>query len=248
MAFAQRFCAGYRDVGAFLDVFHLSYKALLLVLRETGAIVTGRELLVFMTGGWKRSIGDRPRSLTLDVVCHGIKARGALERLLEASKYRRNEWRCRHDVGEWAQVPEDKISCFVRGELHNRVVHLVELPRPPQEVVLSRTYGNMAGTYLGGAGSVISLFPDTTFEQVRYWLPSHKRPALGVSVARKYVEWQLQDKDGCSAELGARMRSIADKFTWQVKFDEDGQFSESWPPLDKRYGEMKWYSEGGDAD
>lgn len=220
----------------FFNLFALESCEVLAALSQVDGVVTGPELLFFMTGMWK----ERERCLnrgavTLDVLCVGHKSRIILKKMLEDSAYRESGNGCRHILGEWSIVPKDKVTCMVRGQLHGRVVHLIELPRPVVEVALSRVYGSGCGTYLTGSGKVISLFPNMTFETHRVWMPgrlSGKDRALLESKYKGWTAMESPDPDGGDAEVGMKVRRTNDQHCWIADMNAKGGPREVQRPCD----------------
>ncbi|KAK4117958.1 hypothetical protein N657DRAFT_490264 [Parathielavia appendiculata] len=217
------------DVRRFIESFGLDYRRLLAALAGSRALVTGREFLLLMAGLRDPRLPLRPGAIILDVLCYSRAARSTLELFFRQAGYAVSRYRCRHNLGEWSSLPAGKVVCLVRGQLSQRVVHLLELKRPPTEVVLSRTYGSMAGTYLTGTGSVVSLFPHLTFVQRRCWIPHHMSRSVRAKIRDKYQEWSFGERrsgiDSRLDEVGAEFRSPTDSTSWTISFTQDGAIS-----------------------
>lgn len=222
----------------FLGKFGLGEQSFLKTLQTFKAVATGVDLILMLTGRWGTLYGENPRSLHLVVLCSGAMAReGLRERFVKQERYRRSVSACRHELMEWAAVPKDKVDCFVQGELSQRVIHVVELPRSPIEVVLSRTYGSMAGTYLKGNGVIVSLFPRSTFEQRVCWFPSVQSVARKQKVQRLYPGWHCDagsDSSVIKQEVGASFRNAGDPYCWVIEFAADGGVRSSREPVSCR--------------
>lgn len=214
------------DIQGFFTTFGLKFQSVVRTLEQAKAIVTGSDFLTCMAGRWEESIRVRPRAIILDVLYYDSSAEAILRRMLSQAGYRVSSSACRHNLGEWSSVPSSKVTCMVRGSLSQRVVHLIRLPRPAVEVVLSRVYGTMPGTYLDGSGTVVSLFPHITFVERRCWVPKIKCLDTRVKLARKYVGWLCGTSDvgdGEVDEVGVGYRSVRDRYTWRVGFGQDGK-------------------------
>jgi len=222
------FLTGGFDLARFLEFFHLDCSSFLLSLRHQKAVATGADLVLFMAGAFGESLTERPRALILDVLCYGTETKSALVHMLGQAAYRQSEFKCFHTLGEWSVLPADKVTCMVRGQLSQRVVHLLELPRPPEEVVLSRTYGSMAGNYVTGSGHMISLFPCLTFARHRCWLPSRVTKRFVALLERKYLGWSKggPDEDDVD-EISALVRKPGDPYCWTVAFKDNGEVIKS---------------------
>jgi hypothetical protein len=226
MDLQSAFLAGEVDLAHFLAEFELDCPSLLEALKRWKAVVTGGDFLMFMAGEWKRRREEKRGALMLDVVCHGLKERAALREFLVRAGYRENPYNRCHNVLEWNVLPKERVTCMVRGDLHQRVVHIFEVPREPAEVALSRAYGTAVGTYLTGTGRVVSLFPHLTFVKRRCWMPLHSPAGFAVALGRKYVNWTQGGPDeGDVDEVGAVYRKVGDEYCWLVRFSrETGEF------------------------
>ena len=211
---------GKTDLAGVLDRFHLNVGSFLRVLRSTRSIVTGVQVALLMAShllGEQRGV---PGALTLEVLCHGREARLALQAMLEMAGYRMTHQRCCHNVGEWLRVPEAKRDCMVQGELMQRAVHIIELPRPPLATVLGRTYGSMAGNYITGGGKAVSLFPHLTFVDREVWLPACESGKVRMLVQHRYPGWRLRRPGEPSVEEVASPRRVApDSMTRSLMYD-----------------------------
>jgi|AZIC01.1.fsa_nt_gi hypothetical protein len=199
-------------------------------LRRARAIVTGAPVALFMAGLWRRDGRSQPGAMVLDVLCHTFEAREVLRRMLEQSGYRVSKAMCRHNLGEWRATPQPKRVCLVRGSMMQRVVHLIELPRPVVETVVSRAYGSMAGVYLTGGGKAVSLFPHISLVERRLWLPKTYTKRERAQVAAKYPGWNLtSEEDGVPlGDVKARKRSPGDGRTrWSYFNPATGKFVRS---------------------
>ncbi|KAH6708514.1 hypothetical protein EV126DRAFT_409190 [Verticillium dahliae] len=204
----------------FFSKYAFEYLVVLEALKLAGAVVSGPEVVMFATGRWSDSLRERPRALVLDILYCGEKPRRLLEMLMSQSGYKMNHYSCRHELGEWSNCAKDHVRCFVRGDLAQRVVHLVEVRAPPLEVILSRVYGSAVGTYITGSMRLVSLFPTITFKEKRIWMPTRTSKVELLKVERKYVELKRWSSGSNSEVMGSRR--LSDKRTWRVTFGEDG--------------------------
>ncbi|CAJ2512973.1 Uu.00g010920.m01.CDS01 [Anthostomella pinea] len=220
------------DLAAFVQTFGLSLASFLHELKRAGAVVTGADVVSFMAGEWKESLRLRPRAVILDVLCHGYKARGALALFLTRSGYRLNPYACRHRIGEWASVRAERRVCLVKGDLSQRVIHLVELQRPVEEVLLSRIYGTLVGNYITGVGRIVSLFPRMSFVERRGWFPSGVTAVDVAGLTAKYVGWRCLVGDGDEAgdEVTYWFRKTLDRYCWVLRCDLHGHVQDSQRP------------------
>lgn len=212
---------------SFFASFRLELAGLLTALKTAGAVATGGDLILFLAGAWEQSLLERPRALVVDLLYAAEQGKGkaVLVKYLARQGYRCNgRARCSHFLGEWRSLPPERVQCLVTGELDHRVVHLVELPRPPVEVVLSRVYGSMVGTYLTGSGRAVSLFPYLTFYRHRCWFPHGVASKRTAELEWKYHGWtkgQVTEKDIVD-EVGASFRTADDEYCWIVQFSAEG--------------------------
>lgn len=222
MDLRQSFVSGGADLTEFFQAFGLSLGPFLRVVRRARAIVTGVQVVLFLSGHWQLERERNPRALVMEVLCHTPGAAKALRAMLEQSRY--SEYSdCRHNLGEWKRIAVEKRTCMVQGKLVQRVVHVIELPRSPVQTVLSRTYGSMAGTYITGGAKAASLFPHLTFVKRRCWLPhevySDKDRAC---VEDKYRGWKpLPPGLDVPEEISRPGRSIDDCLSWTLSFDPE---------------------------
>lgn len=223
------------DLDFFMGKFCLDRRTFLAEIKKQEAIITGVDLVLFLSGEWKSIYEAGPRALECVVLCCGAGARRGLRKaLVREQPYRRVESGCRHELGEWSVVPGDKVDCYVCGRLGERKIHVVELPCAPEQAVLSRSYGSMAGTYLKGSGEMVCLFPRLTFEQRCCWFPwwpSGRRVRL---VERLYRGWSCETTGTGVAveeeEVGASFRDVRDGLCWKIRFGDGGRVEESEGP------------------
>ncbi|KJZ68778.1 hypothetical protein HIM_11835 [Hirsutella minnesotensis 3608] len=223
MQLRQSFVSGGADLGDFFDAFRLDLRSFLSTLRKTRAIATGVQIVIFMTGRWREERERQSRTLVLDVLCHTPEARTTLQRALQRAGYAVCETACRHNLGEWASIPREKRTCLVQGSFKQRTVHLIELPRPVVQTALSRVYGSMAGTYLTGAGKMVSLFPHLTLVERRSWVPKQFSERTRSLVEDKYRGWRaVCEDDEVGEEIAGGGRSVDDSLCWSLLFDPSG--------------------------
>lgn len=221
MALRDAFTLGGANLDDFVKEFRMEVGPFLAALREAGAIVTGRPVMVFAAGLWSRRYELSPGALILDVLYTRAEARTGLLRVCESAGYCPVSTRCCHLWGEWKGFPREKVLCLSRGRWMQRAVHLVELPRGPVETVLSRVYGCMSGTYLTGGGRLVCLFPGMILEKKRCWVPARLGNDARAHVKFKYRPWRLLEDEECEAsmtEVSAVGRTVSDVFTWSVYF------------------------------
>lgn len=221
MSLRDSFVAGEADLADFVRAFKLDLGSFFRVLRETRSIATGVQVILFMSGRWRREQREKPKALVLDVLCHTSRSRAVLQRFLERAGYAVCETSCCHNLGEWRGIPSDKRTCMVQGSFMRRVVHLIELARPVVQTVLSRVYGSMAGTYITGGGRAVSLFPHLTFVEQRCWVPARYDERTRSMVAAKYSGWRgpARSGDDPPEEVSALGRTVTDATCWSLSFD-----------------------------
>lgn len=201
-------------------------------VQQRAALVTGVELLTFVSTDWAQSLREFPRAVTLDVLCRA-EAAGALVERLEDEGYTRGGDPCGHVLGEWSTLPEGSVQCLTQGEMGQRVVHVVSLKVKAEQAVLSRVYGSMCGTYLTGAGRVVSLFPRLTFGSRRWWIPSDMPGRIRGEMSRKYAGWREAEAEDVW-EVEAPFRTARDKFCWRMTFDRTGTITRIEVPEETR--------------
>ncbi|KAI0127184.1 hypothetical protein BJ170DRAFT_595063 [Xylariales sp. AK1849] len=229
------------DLTTFWDVFHIGGCQFLQALARYKAVVTGPDLILFLSGTWKDVMARRPRSIELTVLyCGQANGAGLRSMVKSMDGWTWNEESCRHELMEWCRVPADKVDCFVEGESWTRKIHLVQLPRPPGEVVLSRAYGSSVGTYLkggrDGSGKVVSLFPRVTFGRSCCWFPRVLSDACRRQVERLYDGWEIRetrcaDVVEMALEVGASFRKVGDDLCWLLFFAPDGRVVDNKRPF-----------------
>ncbi|KAH7038420.1 uncharacterized protein B0I36DRAFT_316200 [Microdochium trichocladiopsis] len=167
------------------------------MLRKQNAVVTGTALLGAVGMSWKTKWQLATGAFSLDVLCPPGAAQSEVMQYLLRCGYAVSGGSCRHTLGEWTGLPEGSVACLTRGE-HGllSVVHVVRLKMRVQEVITSRVYGTMVGTYLTGRGVVFSLFPHITFAQRGYWVADDMRPDSKQSMRVKYSGWSEIDEGG----------------------------------------------------
>lgn len=217
------FARGGADLGDFLGVFALDVESFLAVLRKQKAIATGVDVVAFVAGIWKRRREQRPGAVVIDILCYGGRQARAVRRYLETAGYRGDKLTCRHHLGEWNGFPSSKLTCMVRGQLGQRVVHVVELPASPVQTVLSRTYGSMVGTYLTGGGRAVCLFPALTLVQFCCWIPERMARGVEGRLSVKYSGWRVvRSGQEHLREVDASMRTLDDSMVFYLEFDARG--------------------------
>ncbi|KAI3317104.1 hypothetical protein HD806DRAFT_516041 [Xylariaceae sp. AK1471] len=225
------------DLRGFLDAFSLDVNHFLAALKREKAIATGVEFVLLMAGEWRESLVRQPRALVLDVLHRDVEARSRLRAFFLSLGYRENPYTCAHALGEWHGISKSRRVCLVRGSLSQRVVHLVEFCNPVEEVVLSRVYGTMVGTYLTGAGRLVSLFPRMTFRERVCWCPRGVRRLSLPQLRRKYPDWSCSV--GSAKEAGFEVtdvfRTTLDDCTWVLRYTGDGVLEEVRKPVRDRY-------------
>lgn len=222
MSLRDSFVSGGASLADFFRAFHLDVGPSLRLLRKTHAVATGVQVALFMSGRWKQEQERNPKAFILDVLCYTPKARGDLQRLLARAGYSVCETACCHNLGEWKHIPSSKRTCMVQGPFMQRVVHLIELPRPVVQTALSRVYGSMAGTYLTGGGRAVSLFPQITFVERRVWVPERYSEKARSAVEGKYTGWKaIRAGRDAGEEISSSARTVSDDFVWSMAFHPD---------------------------
>lgn len=202
------------DLKVFLEAFHLDVKSFLLVLRKTRSIVTGRQVICFLSGLWHHHQEVLPGGIVLDILYSSSESKIVLECILGRAGYSVDHVACPHNLGEWKGLPSLKIIYLAKGQLMQQVVYLIELRRSVVETVLSRVYGSIAGTYITEGGRAVSLFPILTLADKKYWLPERYSKQLRNLVASKYISWiLLAPVEGAGTEVSGRRRTLCDNIT-----------------------------------
>jgi hypothetical protein len=210
-------CSREWDFEEFFALLCIEREAFFGALRSTGSIALGRSLLNFVKA--PEEFLEAQKFLRMDILYTGQRPATVLKKMLEDSGYVETRTKCRHVLGEWGRLPRGKVTCMVRGDLHGRVIHLVEVPASPVQVVLSRAYGSQCGTYLDGKGSLVSLFPDTTFLETRVWLPAHVSADGRRAVLMKYG---IPEADEIPVEIDLSTRVPGDRFSLVVAIGTNG--------------------------
>lgn len=216
-------CSREWNFEGFFDLLGIKRDRFFAALRSTHSIALGPSLVDFMKA--PEEFVEAKQPLRMDILCTNRRSAGVLRKMLIDSGYTENLSMCRHPLGEWAAVPRGKVTCMVRGALHGRTVHLVEVPTTPVQVVLSRVYGSQCGTYLDEKERVVSLFPHLTFLQTRIWLPVYASEEGAKLVAMKYSGMVLEkeDMDPGPWEIFLRMRYPDDQHCFVVSIHPDGK-------------------------
>ncbi|KAI0151829.1 hypothetical protein GGR57DRAFT_470494 [Xylariaceae sp. FL1272] len=215
-----------RFISIFVSSVDISFFAL---LETEKSVVTGADFIHLLCVGWQRWGTDRRGSLVLDILCPSRKSQEVIFQAMRRMGYRSNTWRCSHALGEWAGLPTETVRCLLSGDCGEKVIHIISLERAVEEVLLSRVYGSMVGTYVTGQRRIVCLFPHLTFSRRFCWIPQRIPNTMVSQFIRKYVGWNVTRYGG--KEVEASFRSGRDRYCWMLLFSKEGRVVGGQVPL-----------------